>query len=164
MRAEQTLPTELREVYKVSQWKHDVDPTEPLWRRLYFRYIFLPFLNFSFGLGIPGVKEVVVESDEKGRVRRRFAWFEDQAIYASPEEADLGCLGERWCYTKLPFGRMMPSESAQYSGPVFPRRKNPRRWVKPTLSLIIKDRKREEHEQSELASCLNELNRVLDRR
>lgn len=151
------------EVWKVAQWKHDVDPTEPWWRRFYFHYVFLPFLNFSFKLGIPAVKEVVVESDKKGRVRRTFRWFEDQAIYPTEEQANAGCLGERWGYTCLPFGRLMPPESAQYSGTIFPRKKGSRKWAKPTLSLVIKDRKQEEREKTTLAQCLNELNRNLDR-
>lgn len=166
MRAESSFPSteQLKDVYKVIQWKHDMDPTEPWWKRFYFRHVFLRFLNFSFSLGIPTVKEVVVESDERGNVRRVFRWCEDQGVFASAEEADVGCLTERWGYTKLPYGRMIPSNSLQYNGgTVYPRKKNPRRWAKPTLSLIAKDRREDEKEHSELARCLTKLNQVLDR-
>lgn len=162
MRAEHTI--EPRDVWKVCQWKHDVDVSEPWWRRAYFRFIFIPFLNFSFKLGIPAVKEVVTESDEQGHIRQRFQWYEDQGIFESAEAAEAGCLGERWGYCKLPFGRLMPPDSAQYSGTIFPRKKNSKKWARPQLSLIIKDRHQDEQEHNELAACLRELNHVLDRK
>src|SRR5215217_2348432 len=110
MRAEHTLP-EPKDVYKVIQWKQDLDPTEPWWKRAYYRYIYLPFQNFSFSLGIPTVKEVIVESDEQGRVRRTFRWCEDQGIFDTEDQAVAGCLAERWGYTKLPYGRLVPTNS-----------------------------------------------------
>lgn len=164
MRAEHHIDTP-RDVYKVAQWKYEIDPSEAWWRRAYFRYIYLPFLNFSFGrMGVPAVKEVAVESDDSGNVRRVFSWYEDEGIFESEDAARAGCLGERWGYTKLPLGRLMPSESAQYSGTIFPRKKNPTKWAKPVLSLVINDRKQIERERQCLQECLTELNRVLDRR
>lgn len=164
MRAEREVSSP-REVFKVAQWKTDIDPTEPWWRRAYHRWIYLPFQNFSFGvMGVPTVKEVTVESDANGSIKRVFSWFEDEGIFEHEDEADHACLGERWGYKKMPYGRLVPPESAQYSGTVFPRKKNPRRWAKPTLSLIIKDRKEDERASAELAECLAELNHVLDRR
>lgn len=163
MRAENSLPSEAGDVYKVLQWKHDIDPSEPRWKHVFFRYVFLKFLDFSFWLGIPAVKEVVVESDQQGNVRRIYRWCEDQGIFASPEQAEAGCLTERWGYTKLPYGRLAPSESSYYGGTVYPKKKNPRRWTKPTLSLILKDRVEEERTQQTLKQYLAELNHVLDR-
>lgn len=160
MRAERTIE-QPREVWKVSQWKHDVDISEPRWKRAFFRYIFLPFLDMSFRLGIPAIKEVIIEADEKGRVRRTFRWFEDQGIFESEDQAINGCLGQRWGYARLPFGRLMPPESAQYGGMIFPHKKDPKKWAKPTLSLIIKDRKEDECKDKALAECLNQINQVL---
>jgi len=163
MRAEQKIIP--REVFKVSQWKTALDSTEPWWRKFFHKWIYLPFQDFSFGvMKIPPVKEVTVESDGHGSVRRIFSWFEDEGIFEHEDQADYACLGEQWGYKKMPYGRLVPPESAQYSGTIFPRKKNPRRWAKPTLSLIIKDRKQDEREHAALAECLAELNHVLDRR
>lgn len=151
---------QLRDVWKVCQWKHDVDTSQPWWRRAFFHYVFLPFLNLSFRLGIPAVKEVVVESDEHGNVRRRFQWYEDQGIFDSPEAAEAGCLGERWGYCKLPFGRLMPPDSAQYSGTIFPRKRDSKKWAKPVLSLVIKDREQDEQRDKTLAEYLTKINQL----
>lgn len=163
MRAEQSITPEPKDCYKVSQWKWNIDESAPWWRRAFFKWIFLPFQLFSLKLGIPTPKEVIIESDGEGRTRHTFRWFEDEGIFEHPEQADAGCLDEHWGYTKLPYGRLMPSDSAQYSGTVFPRKKNPVKWAKPTLSLVIKDRKQDEREHEQLAACLNRLNQVLDR-
>jgi hypothetical protein len=166
MRAEREVEAPpLKDVWKVSQWKTAVDPTEPWWRRAFHKYIYLPFQDLSFGvMKVPTVKEVIVESDDKGHVRRTFRWFEDEGIFETEEQADAGCLGEQWGYKRMPFGRLMPVESSQYSGTVFPRKKNPKKWSKPVLSLVTKNRKEEEREKQALAECLTELNHVLDRR
>lgn len=161
MRAEHTI--EPRDVWKVCQWKHDVDVSEPWWRRAYFRFIFIPFLNFSFKLGIPAVKEVVTESDEQGHIRQRFQWYEDQGIFESAEAAEAGCLGERWGYCKLPFGRLMPPDSAQYSGTIFPRKKKgAKKWAKLKFPYVLKDRAKEEREQEVLNKYIKRLNQALD--
>jgi hypothetical protein len=163
MRAEHSLP-EAKDVYKVIQWKQDIDSTEPWWKRAFHRYIYLPFQDLAFSLGIPAVKEVTIEADEQGRIRRTFRWCEDQGIFETEEQADAGCLTERWGYTKLPYGRLVPADSAQYDGgTTYPRKKNPKRWTKPTLSLIVKDRIKEEREQQSLSTALARLNQVLDR-
>lgn len=163
MSAEPSHVPEIRDVYKVSQWKWNVDEGSPWWRKVYYNYIFLPFLNFSFGkMKVPAPKEVMVESDEHGRIRRTFRWFEDEGIFPEADMADAGCLGEHWGYCKLPYGRLMPPDSAQYSGTIFPRKKNPRKWHKPALSLVIKDRSQEEREQEILKEYLDRLNKALD--
>lgn len=163
MRAEQSITPDPKDVFKVSAWKWGIDCNSPRWRHIFFNWIFLPFLNLSFKLGIPTPKEVLVESDERGHVRRTFRWFEDEGIFEHEEQADAGCLGEHWGYTRLPYGRLMPPDSAQYAGTKFPRKKNPNKWVKPKLSLIIKDRVKEEQEQRTLAEYLARINQVLDR-
>lgn len=166
MRAEQRINSEPKDVFKVSEWKTELDPTEPLWRRLYYRWIHLPYLNFSFGvIKVPPAKQVIVEADKRGKVRRTFGWFEDLAILEHEDQADAACLNEHSFYTRLPYGRVMPGQSAQYEygAPTFPRKKNPRKWAKPTLSLIIKDRKQDERKDQEWKACLAKLNEILDR-
>lgn len=163
MRAEQSLP-EPKDVYKVSVWKWKPDASAPWWQRWYFRFVYLPFQNFSFGvMGIPSAKEVTVESDERGNVRRTFSWYEDIAIFEDEERADRACLDEPYGYKRQPFNRMAPRDSAQYSGTVFPRKKDPRKWASPTLSLVIRDRKQDEQRDKQLAECLREINQVLSK-
>lgn len=164
MRAEPTIKPEPKEVFKVAQWKWNIDEGSPWWRRFFFKRIFLPFLSFSFQLGVPTPKEVIVEADENGRVRKTFRWWEDEGIFEHPEQADAGCLEEHWGYTNLPYGRLMPPGSGQYGVTIFPRKqKDAKKWAKPKFPFLIKDRKRDEQEHNELAACLKELNKNLDR-
>lgn len=168
MRAEQSLPaSEQEHVFKVSVWKTKPDPSAPWWQQWFYRFVYLPFQNFSITvMKIPPAKQVIVESDAQGNVRKIFGWFEDLAIYPDEDQADIACLSESDFYTRLPYGRLMPEQSAQYEygAPTFPRRKNPKKWHRPVLSLIIKDRSQDEQEKQVLAECLTELNHVLDRK
>jgi hypothetical protein len=162
VQAEASLP-EIRDVFKVSAWKWGIDAGSPRWRQLFFKWIFLPFLGFSFKLGIPTPKEVIVESDEHGNTRRIYRWFEDEGIFEYEHQADVGCLDEHWGYTPLPYGRLMPPNSAQYGGTVFPRKaKGSRKWAKPKFTFVVKSRAEEERCQQTLKESLAELNRVLD--
>lgn len=163
MRAEEHLAPKLKTDWKVSVWKDDIDPSAPWWQRFYFKQIYLRFLDLSFKLGIPKTKEVIVESDEHGNVKRTFQWFEDIASFDTEEQADAACLTERYGYMEIPHGRSAPFESAQLKGTVFPRKKNPRKWSKPVLSLIVKDRKQEEKEQDLIKKYLDRLHQALDR-
>lgn len=169
MRAERSITEQsspdIRDVYKVAQWKWGIDEGSPWWKRFYFKYIFLTFLSWSFQLGIPTPKEVEVTSDEHGRVKRVFRWWEDEGIFECEEQADAGCLEQHWGYVKLPLGRLMPPDSAQYAGTVFPRKKDPKKalqWAKPKSTFVIKDRAKEEREQQEWQECLRRLNQALD--
>lgn len=165
MRVEQSINPEPRDVYKVSVWKWGIDKGSPRWKQLYFKWVFLSFLDFSHKLGIPSPKEVVVESDQQGNIRRIFRWFEDEGIFESAEQADLGCLEEHWGYTPLPYGRLMPPGSGQYGGTVFPRKKDgSHKWAKPKFPFVIKDRKQDEQKDQTLAVALAKLNQILDRR
>lgn len=156
--------TETKDVYKVAQWKWNIDKAAPLWKRLFFTWIFLPFQSLSFRLGIPTPKEVIVEADEKGRVRRTFRWWEDEGIFDSAEQANAGCLEEHWGYTNLPYGRLMPPDSAQYGVTIFPRKKkNSRQWAKLAFPFILKDRKKDERERRAVAQCLEQVNQVLSK-
>lgn len=166
MRAEIQLPTpETKHVFKVSVWKTKPDANASWWQRWFYRFIYLPFQNFSITvMKIPPVKQVIVESDAQGNVRKTFGWFEDLAIVADEHQADNACLTESEFYTRLPFGRLMPEQSAQYEygAPTFPRRKEPRKWNRPVLSLIIKDRKQEEREQDLIKRYMERLHQALD--
>lgn len=162
MRSEQRIQ-QPREVFKVSEWKWGIDEGSPWWRRFYFKYVFLRLLDFSFGvMKVPTPKGVEIKSDDKGKITRRYFWFEDIAILDDEDKADAACLTEHAGYKRMLYGQVAPSESAQYSGTVFPRKKNPRKWSQPTLSLVIKDRKQEERQQQTLAEYIAQLHRVLD--
>jgi hypothetical protein len=156
----------IREVWKVSEWKWNIDKGSPWWRQVFFHYVFLPFLNFSFGtMKVPAPKEVTVEADEHGRIKRTYSWFEDIAILPDEDMADNACLTEHHGYKRMVYGRVAPSESAQYSGTIFPRKnKHSHKWANPALSLVIKDRKQDELKDQTLALALTKLNQVLDRR
>lgn len=165
MRAEHSLPApdEDEYVYKVSQWKWEPDPSAPWWQRKFFHWVYLPFQNFALSVfKIPSVMEVIIESDDKGRVRRTFRWYEDEGIYDDEDRAERACLGEHWGYRKTLKNRLHPSESTQTFGTIFPRKKNPRKWAKPTFSLIAKDRQKEEREQKLLAQYIQEISKALD--
>lgn len=170
MRAQRTITEqpspETRDVWKVAQWKWGIDRGSPRWKQLFFKWIFLPFQSFSFKLGIPTPKEVEVTSDEHGRTRRIFRWWEDEGIFDTPEQADAGCLEEHWGYTNVPYGRLLPSQSGQAGITIFPRKKDPKKshqWAKPKSTFVIKDRAKEEREQQDWKECLRRLNQVLDR-
>lgn len=166
MRAEQSISPEPRHVFKVSAWKTKPDADAPWWQRWFHRFVYLPFQNFSITvMKIPPAKQVIVESDAQGNVRKTFGWFEDVGIFEHEDQADAGCLTESDFYTRLPYGRLMPAESAQYENgcPTFPRKKNPKRWASPVLSLVIKDRKQEERKDKQLSGYLAQLNEILDR-
>lgn len=106
--------------------------------------------------------EVTVESDEKGRVRRTYRWFEDEGIFDDEDQADLACLTEHHGYRKMLKNRVHPSESTQTFGTIFPRKKNPRKWAKPTFTLLAKDRRKEEHEQKLLKEYITRIDQALD--
>lgn len=165
MRAERSITEhscpETKDVWKVAQWKWGIDKGSPRWKQLFFNYIFLPFQSFSFKLGIPSPKEVIVEFDERERViRRTFRWWEDEGIFDDPDQADAGCLEEHWGYTNLPHGRLMPSGSGTYGATIFPRKQSPKKshqWAKPKSTFVIKDRKKDEREQETLAHYLEKI-------
>lgn len=166
MRAEQSINPEPKDVFKVSVWKTKPDSSAPWWQRYFHRFIYLPFQNFSITvMKIPPAKQVIVESDAQGNIRKTFGWFEDIGIFEHEDQANAGCLTESEFYTRLPYGRLMPEQSAQYEYgcPTFPRRKNPKRWAKPVLSLVIKDRVKEEHDQEILNKYIQRLHQALDR-
>lgn len=153
-----------RDIFKVAQWKWGIDEGSPRWRRIFFDWVFLPFLSFSYKLGVPTPTERIIESDSHGNTRITHRWFEDEGSFDYEEQADAGCLDEHWGYTRLPHGRLMPPGSGQYGGTIFPRKKNPRKWAKRVFPFIIKDRKQDEQKDQTLAETLTRLNQVLDRR
>jgi hypothetical protein len=158
IRAEERLQVNPKTVWKVSVWKDDVDPSSPWWLKVYYRHVYLRFLDFSFWIGVPKAKEVVVESDEHGNVRQTFQWFEDIGTFDSEAQADAACLTERYGYMEIPHGESAPFESAQLKGTFFPRKKHPKKWAKPVLSLIVKHRKQEENERE----LIQRINKALD--
>jgi hypothetical protein len=154
-----------KDVFKVAQWKWGIDAGSPHWRQFFFNWIFLPFLGFSYKLGIPTPTERIIESDERGNTRVIHRWFEDEGTFDHEDQADAGCLDEHWGYTMLPHGRLMPPGSGQYGYTVFPRKKKgARKWARPRFPFVIKDRKQIEDTDKQWTECLAKLNQVLDRR
>jgi hypothetical protein len=148
-------------IYTVAQWKDDLDPDSPWWRRWFYKLVYRPFNEFSLKvMKIPPITNVVIEGNKV-----RFERFEIQGHFSSEHEADISCLTERWSYKDYPFGRLMPPEGGQYGdGPVFPRSTTPRKRTEPIFEYVIKDRRKDERERRTLAECLHELNQQLDQR
>lgn len=164
-------PERMDRVWMVAHWKWELDPSTPWYRKLFFKYIFRPFIHFSWHvMKVPCPKGIEVTGDSTERsdqhssgYKATIFWFENGGFYSSEDQAELACVNEWHGYKDVPLDRSFPPESAQYSSLVFPRQKNPRQHRKiPTFSLILKDRKREEREHKQLNECLAELNRVLD--
>lgn len=165
MQAQRSITPQPENIWKVSAWKWGIDKGAPRWRLAFFNWVFLPFLDLAFKLGIPTPKEVLIESDEHGNVRRTYRWFEDEGFFPCKEQADVACLEEHWGYTMLPYGKLLTHESGQVNGTIFPRkRKGSHKWAKPKSTFVIKDRIKDEREQQTLAAALSQLNQVLDRR
>jgi hypothetical protein len=165
MRVERSLTPapEDEHCFKVSHWKWEPDPTAPWWQHIFFHWAYLPFQNFSLQVfNIPSVMEVIIESDEQGKTRRIFRWFEDGAVFDDEDQADLACLTEHHSYRKTLKNRVHPSESTQTFGSIFPRKKKPHKWARPTFRLFAKDRRKEDSEQKLLKKYIARIDQALD--
>lgn len=151
----------LDRVWMVAQWKWELDPDTPWYRRAFFWCVYRPFIHLAWKVfKIPAAKAVEVEGG-----RYRVIWFENGGFFSSEDQANVACTGYWHGYKDVPLDRAFPPESAQYSSLVFPRQKDPRQHRKtPTFNLVIKDRKQDEQRDSTLAECLTELHKVLDKR
>lgn len=151
----------LDRVWMVAHWKWELDPSTPWHRRFFFKYIFRPFIHFSWNvMKIPCPKGMEID----GRKQCIF-WFENGGFFSSEDQAEIACAGYYDGYKDVPLDRAFPLESAQYSSLVFPRQKSPRQHRRaPSFNLILKDRKQEERQQETLADTLRQLHQVLDRR
>lgn len=143
-------------IYTVTQWKNELDSTYKWWQKAFYRFIYLPFQEFSLKrIKIPRATEVVIKGGEYS-----FRWWEVEGHFGSEHEADLACLTERYCYKDYPFGRPFPVLSGQVgNGPVFPRAKNPRKRLRPIMEMAIIPQKRVGILESEIAR----LHQTLDR-
>jgi hypothetical protein len=143
-------------VYTVTQWKDELDPRAPWWQKAFYRFIYLPFQEFSLkAVKIPRPTETIIEG---GKISFRI--WEIQGHFASEHEADIACLTDRYCYKDYPFGRPYAPESGQIGkGPVFPRAKNPNKRIRPVLEMAIIPRRKITKLEGEVAR----LHQVLDR-
>lgn len=151
------------DLYLVIQWKDRPDATAPWWQHWYYNHVYTRFLRFSFKyFKVPRAKQKSVTSDGNGHTTIVYSWFENGGVYDTPEQADIACVEEFDGYKNIPRNRCAPRDSAEYGTVIFPRSKNPRRWAKRTMALVVKDRDKEEREQRTLSECLQRLNRALD--
>lgn len=160
MRPERAVQTKPDRVWMVAQWKWDLDPATPWYRKLFFKFVFRPFIHFSWRvMKIPCPKGIEVNGN-----KQTIFWFENGGFFSSEDQAEIACLSQWHGYKDVPLDRAFPPESAQYSSLVFPRQKDPRQHRKaPTFNLVLRDRKQEEQERQVLADCLAELNEKLVR-
>lgn len=151
----QRVAEHLDRVWMVAQWKWELDPGTSWYQRAFFKYVFRPFLHFSWNvMKIPtpkGVKEI----DGKTQT---FFWFENGGFFSSEDQADLACVGTYDGYKDVPLDRAFPPESAQYSSLVFPRQKNPRQHRRsPSFHLIVAPRDELAQLKEEVAKLRSEL-------
>jgi hypothetical protein len=148
----------LDRIWMVAHWKWELDSSTPWYRKAFFKYVFRPFIHFSWNvMKVPCPKGVEVN----GKKVTVF-WFENGGFFSSEDQADIACVSDWMGYKDVPLDRAFPLESAQYSSLVFPRQKNPRQHRKaPTFNLVIKDRKQDEQKDQTLAQALQQLNQVL---
>ena len=163
MQAERHAQPSTDDLYLVIQWKDRPDKKAPWWQHWYYDHIYVPFLRFSFKyFKVPRAKQTSITSDDQGRVTTVFSWFENGGVYDTPEQADVACVDEFDGYKNVPRNRCTPRDSAEYGVVIFPRSKKPKRWARPTMSLVVKDRAKEQEDQQTLKECLHRLNRALD--
>lgn len=143
-----------REVWPVRARKYGVDDRSPWWQRYYFRFVYLPFLRFSFQrFRIPAAKEVTVDGKSI-----TFSWWEDQGIFETREQAEAACLGPMWSYKKLPLNRLLAKESGKYAnGDVYPRADKPERFVRPSFEIMTP-----RSLNDEINKGIKKLSRILD--
>lgn len=151
----------LERVWMVAHWKWELDPSTPWYRKAFFKYVFRPFIHFSWRwFKIPCPKGLEVTGN-----KQTIFWFENGGFFSTEDQAEIACTGPWHGYKDVPMDRCFPSESAQYSSLVFPRQKDPRQHRKtPTFNLVVKDRKQDQSERETLAECLHQINQVLEPR
>ena len=160
VQSERFVQPEPDRVWMVAQWKWDLDASTPWYRKLFFWYVYRPFIRFAWNaMKIPAPKGITVEGN-----KQTVFWFENAGFFSNEDAADVACATIWHGYKDVPFERRIPDESCQYSSLVFPRQKDKRQRTSPTFSIVAKDRKQDERERATLAEYLAQLNQVLDRR
>jgi hypothetical protein len=99
------------DVYLVSQRKYNLDPSRPWRERVFFRYLFLPFVRFAFThMHVPAIG--AVEPD--GTV----VIIEQQRICTDRQAAEALCRSkdEFWSWKPLPLDVTLPDASVQHKG------------------------------------------------
>lgn len=157
----QRVAERMDRVWMVAQWKYGLDNTTPWYRRFFFKYIFRPFLHFSWNMmKIPCPKGVQVDGK-----KLTFFWFENGGFFSSEDQAEIACTGYYDGYKDVPLDRAFPPESAQYSSLVFPRQKDPRQHRrKPNFSIVATPREEItdlERQIMELEKQVKELRRAI---
>jgi hypothetical protein len=108
--------------------KYGLDEGSEWWRVLYFRWLFLPILRFSFKwfrIPMPDAR------DADGRV----SWREGIGIATDEATAKAMCKDEFYRWTPLPVNSALPRESMQYKEQVYPRSTKQDRYLKPAFPL-----------------------------
>lgn len=99
--------------YYVGQRKEELDTGAPLWRRLFFAYVYRPFLRFCyFKLKIPTFSG----ADTDGTM----FWLEHQTICHSRVEAVRLANKPGWYFHRLPVGESLPDATCACQDHTFP--------------------------------------------
>ena len=67
-------------VYKAFQWKYDVDEKSPWYRRVFFRYVWLPFARFAYC-------KMKIIPFQRLEPDGSLSWKEEQGVFVREEDA-----------------------------------------------------------------------------
>jgi len=108
-------------LYHVAVRKNGLDADSPWWQRWYFRFIWRPFLRFSF-------KAFQIPAPHKMNADGSFTFLEGVGIATNLECADAMCKDECYRVAALPVNVGLPRESIQYEPHTYPRSRIPDRY------------------------------------
>lgn len=146
-------------VYHVGHRKYNIDKRCPWWQRAFFRWLYLPFVRFSYRyVHIPAMDEVEINGK-----KLTFCWYEDGGVFDDEDQAKLACRNQFSRVKPIIKNRVYPWETAQANGHFYPLADKPDRYLKPTFELVVQNRKEVEKKDQKLAAALAKLNQVLDR-
>jgi hypothetical protein len=73
-------PDDPLNVYPAFQWKYNVDENSPWWRKLFFRYVWLPFARFSYC-------KMKIVPFQRLEPDGSLSWKEHQGVFVREEDA-----------------------------------------------------------------------------
>lgn len=173
----QRVAERMDRVWMVAQWKYGLDSTTPWYRQFFFKYVFRPFIHFSWNvMKIPCPKGVEIKGSSReggsdqgtpSGYKATIFWFENGGFFSTEDQAEIACTGYYDGYKDVPLDRAFPPESAQYSSLVFPRQKSPRQHRRrPNFSIVATPREEItnlEKKIMELEKQVNQLRRAVIR-
>lgn len=155
---------EYDEIFLVSQRKYNLDASRPWWEKLFFWYLFLPFVRFAFKrmhVPAPGALEPchLCANCLTGLdcSKPKVVLIEQQGVYFDEGVANERCEDQFWGVKTLPLNTDLPSASVQYKGHRAPKSLMPDRYRRrhfPGVAIGTP------HQVKELTETLNTISRT----